>query len=128
MSNFKFPVAPTHANLDKYLSKKNSRPFGYATTVTKEYNTITDETFFIIRQHGNAIAEIALDYLWMSNQHYGTPTTRTRLNKVLGANNIDAYVTQRKFVQILVAHQDEYLNFVSAYFERNESGVFKYVC
>mgnify|MGYP003307366473 CR=1 FL=1 len=59
--------------------------------------------------HGNAIAWKAGSYLYVTLAGWNTPTTRERLNTLLGAYGIDAYFFQHRHAACFGTH-DDYLD------------------
>ena len=77
-----------------------------------------------IYHHGNRIAALySDDSIFITNSGWETPTTRTRLNKILRDNDIFWSVTQKNFVQYLVNDVTRYRreNFYSAEFNMRGS-------
>lgn len=54
-----------------------------------------------IAYHGNTIAELTNNDVYVSNCGWGSPTTRERINSVLKENGIPFHVSQKNHKQIL---------------------------
>lgn len=95
MSNLKLPPM-TYAALLPRL-RRGYANIAYVTVATRYANVIT------IRQHGNIIAQLdAGGNIYVTNAGWNTPTTRTRIHKILVDNGLDWGVTQIDFTQYLV--------------------------
>lgn len=96
MSNLKLPTM-TYDNLHKILakSKKSLVKVAYATEVMSTANGIS------VLQHGNVIAELTPDTLYIDNCGYDTTTTATRLRKILADNGIGYYVRIKQYAMRL---------------------------
>jgi hypothetical protein len=86
----------TFDNLKRRLAGKSGVTLAYATTAHATWEGVA------IRHHGNLIALIRADYLYVSNAGHGSSTTRTRLNTILRDNAVPFGVTQKDFAQYLV--------------------------
>jgi hypothetical protein len=95
MSNLTLPTMSLTA-LDRLMGKRTGMTLAYATTAVRTWEGIA------IEHHGNRIALIRPDYIYVSNAGYGSSTTRTRLNRILRDNDIPYGVTQKDFAQYLV--------------------------
>lgn len=91
MSNLKLPTM-THENLSKLVPVGKIRKLAYAT----EARHHTDGTI-VVTQHGNIIATMTTDSLYVSNAGWDSTTTATRLRKILGDNKTGYYVRIRDY-------------------------------
>jgi hypothetical protein len=99
MSNLNMPNMTHAAILDRFFSRRGewTRKIVYATTAT----LVLPQEHLIIRQHGNAIAEIGTAHLRVTNAGYGSSSTRERLNAILSSHGLPFYVAQRQGDQVL---------------------------
>lgn len=106
MSNLKMPIMTFRAIGDRFFSRRGEaqRTIAYATTATFATDGVHVE--YIIRHHGHAIGWLASDEIAIDNAGYGTPTTRARLNAILGSNDLPYYVAQRNGEQVLFSSTD----------------------
>lgn len=105
MSNLKMPNMTHAAISDRFFSRRGdqTRKVAYATTAT----LALPAEHFLIRQHGNIIAEIGTADLLVTNAGYGSSTTRARLNAILSAHGLPFYVVQRQGAQVLYQRVEE---------------------
>lgn len=78
MSNLKLP-SMSYAS----LTSRNNGTLAYATTLT-----VTPHKCAEVRHHGNLIAEIGPDGLWISNAGWDSSTTANRLRVILRDNGL----------------------------------------
>jgi hypothetical protein len=99
MSNLQMPNMTHAAILDRFFSRRGdqTRKIAYATTAT----LVLPAEHLIIRQHGNAIAEIGTADLRVTNAGYGSSTTRARLNAILSSHGLPFGINQHKGDQVL---------------------------
>lgn len=90
MSNLKLPTM-THDNLSKLLGGRSAKTLAYATTAERSGDSI------IIRQHGNAIAELTPSQVTVDTCGYDTSTTANRLRTIMHDNSLGYYVRIRDF-------------------------------
>ena len=115
MSNLTMPTM-TYAALLPKLKENTVTSIAYST------NAKLLEYAIGVYYHGNLIAKLYEDgSVFISNAGWETPTTRTRINKILRSNNILWGVTQKDFVQYLActAASDRWRGFYSAEFNKN---------
>lgn len=91
MSNLKLPTM-TYDNLSKLLGGRSAKTLAYATTAERHANGN-----IIVRQHGNAIAELSPDTLYIDQCGWDSSTTANRLRKVMADNEVGYYVRIRDF-------------------------------
>lgn len=105
MSNLKTPNL-SYANLNALLGARPRRAVAYATTAARLGENIA------IYHHGNLVAEICPDRIWLSMSGYNTNTTKERLDKIL----VDNYgwqnwrVRKSNYETILVHADESYRN------------------
>jgi hypothetical protein len=97
MSNLNLPNLSYKSLSDMAIQPGETRKLAYETTV----ETMGD--VFVIRHHGNAIAEVGLWSLDITDCGWGSSTTRTRLNKVVRDNvtDIPVHLNQKNYQQVL---------------------------
>lgn len=96
MSNLKLPTM-THQNLRKILGKREERTIAYATKIHGEHGS----EVITVTQHGNPIAILTPDTLYVDNCGYATTTTATRLRKILADNDAGYYVRIKQYAMRL---------------------------
>lgn len=120
MSNLNLPTM-TFSALDAQVESHTGATLNlaYATTAEREF-----DGSIRIRHHGNSIAVLAAEYLWVSNAGWGSSTTRTRLHAILGDNGTGYAVTQKDWDQKLVRRTDWTARdgFQQAHFDRVGDG------
>lgn len=99
MSNLQMPNMTHAAISDRFFSRRGdqTRKIAYATTAT----LVLPAEHYLIRQHGNVIAEIGTADLLVTNAGYGSATTRARLNAIMASHGLPFYVAQRDHAQVL---------------------------
>jgi hypothetical protein len=105
MSNLNMPRT-TYAALTARFARggRAVRTLCYATTVERHAE---DPRFFVIRQHGNAIAEVGPMELYVTNAGWSSATTRARINSILESYRLPFYVSQRQGDQVLYQRTDD---------------------
>jgi hypothetical protein len=101
MSNLKLPMM----TFESLMRSGHTKTLAYATTaelVPSDDNGKTDD-YIVIRHHGTVIAEIAGQWVYVTNAGYDSSTTRSRIHKILSDNG-NFGVTQRQHVQHLITN------------------------
>lgn len=91
MSNLKLPTM-TYDNLSKLIGSKTARTLAYATTAER-----SSDGSIIVRQHGNAIAELTPKTITVDQCGWDSTTTANRLRMVMRDNDLGYYVRIRDF-------------------------------
>lgn len=73
----------------------------YATVAAHVPQDGSTDEYFVITHHGNVIAEIAENWVYVTNAGYSSSTTRSRISAILRGNNVPLYVAQRNHKQCL---------------------------
>ena len=119
MSNLKLPTL-TYAALDARVPELDSySAVGRNVTIGYKTSAYRFGTSICIQHHGTTIAALgATGAVHVTNDGYGSSTTRARLHSILVDNGIPYSVTQRDFVQVLRprGYGETHPGFVSAYF------------
>ena len=92
MSNLNLPTM-TFENIAKKMVGKSTLKLAYATEAVQGNSTSPIE----ILHHGNRIAVLSPENLYVSNCGWDSSTTATRLRKIMSDNNLGYYVRIRDF-------------------------------
>jgi hypothetical protein len=95
MSNLTLKKTDYKSLTDLKLGGYQTRKLGHNTNVQRISDT------YVIDYHNNAIAEVGVWMVAITNAGWGTSTTRNRLNIILRDNGIPAAVFQKDYAQYL---------------------------